>query len=80
MKNSLDLTKAMCVWDAMSHEHEVISWDTDSAYYTLFRKGREVVGHLKAQPGGMTWDYPQELVDNHMLYSYSREHGAWIKH
>ena len=42
MKNSLDLTKAMCVWDAMSYEHEVISWDTDGAYYTLFRKGRQV--------------------------------------
>ena len=79
MSNSLDLTKAICVWDAMSPEHQVISWDTDNGYYTLFKKGRKVVGHLKAQAGGMSWDYPQELVDNHMLYSYQRETGNWIK-
>jgi len=78
MNESLDLTRALSVWTAMSPKNEIVSWHATDAYYTLFKKGRNIVGHLKAQSGGMSWDYPQELVDQHHLYSRQEETGDWL--
>jgi hypothetical protein len=56
----MDLSEAMQRWEALGHSY--VSWDTTEAYWILFLKHREVVGHVKTVAGSMSWSWPDELV------------------
>lgn len=56
----MDLSEAMQRWEALGHSY--VSWDTTEAYWILFLKHKEVVGHVKTVAGGMYWSWPDELV------------------
>ena len=57
----MDLTDAMKYWKEI--EGELISWNKTDGYYCLFVKHGKVQGYTKAQAGGISWDWPQELMD-----------------
>ena len=57
----MDLMEAMNLWQDMGHE--IISWNKEDGYYCLFVKNRQVHGYTKAQPGGMHWSWPDELLE-----------------
>lgn len=56
----MDMSDALTLWESLGYEW--VSWDAKEAYYTLFIKEGEVVGHIKAVAGGVFWNYPEELM------------------
>ena len=57
----MDLTEAMNLWQEMGNT--IVSWDTEDGYYTLFVKNHQVKGYTKASAGGISWDWPEELME-----------------
>lgn len=58
----MDLIDAMNLWKKLGHIY--VSWNTKEAYWILFVKDGEVVGHVKTVTGCMFWDWPEELMKN----------------
>lgn len=56
----MDLIKAMYLWQEMGNT--IVSWNTKDGYYTLFVKNNQVKGHTKAVAGGISWEWPEELM------------------
>lgn len=56
----MEMSDALTLWESLGYEWA--SWDAKEAYYTLFIKEGEVVGNIKAVAGGMSWEWPEELM------------------
>ena len=56
----MDMSDAMILWKSLGNT--LVSWKTKETYYTLFIKEGEVVGHIKAVAGRMSWEWPEELM------------------
>lgn len=56
----MDMSDAMILWKSLGNT--LVSWNAKEAYYTLFIKEGEVVGNIKAVAGGMSWEWPEELM------------------
>jgi len=56
----MDMSDALTLWESLGFEWA--SWDAKQGYYTLFIKDGEVVGHIKAVAGFISWEYPEELM------------------
>lgn len=56
----MGLNNALNRWEKLGHTY--VSWDAKEAYWILFVKDGDVVGHVKTVAGGMSWCWPDELV------------------
>ena len=59
----MDLVEALTCWESISPQHEIVGEHTEEAYWTYFIKDGVKVGHIKAVPGGIFWNYPEELME-----------------
>ena len=57
----MDLQDALEGWKQLGHTY--VSWDTKEAYWILFVKDGDVVGHIKTVAGFISWCWPEELTN-----------------
>lgn len=58
----MDLQEAMSTWSELE-DCTMVSHKKDDAFILYFVYDNEVEGHFTTVPGGMTWDYPQRLMN-----------------
>lgn len=61
----MDLTDALKIWDEMGNTTESHDDENNNYVIEFINKSGEVVGNITAYPGqGVSWNYPQELMDH----------------
>ena len=57
----MDISDYMTIWKYILR-HQIVSWNTQDAYFILFVKDGEVAGNIKTVAGSISWNLPNELM------------------
>lgn len=60
----MDLNEAFNIWDKMGNTTNSYNDENDNYVIEFVNKSGKVVGNIIVYPGqGISWNYPQELMD-----------------